>query len=128
MKEGIDVTLEHGQILTAIDHTYPPTTARSYAYCSDTIYEPKILKYIMESDLIYHEATYTEAHIQKAKENFHSTAKEAAEIALMSKCKKLIIGHFSSRYKSLDQLLNEAKSIFEHTEIASEGNWYKVKD
>lgn len=126
LKEGNDVLLENGQKLSVENCTHPPKNQRRYAYCSDTTFAPDIIPLIFESDMIYHEATYSESHYEKAKENFHSTAGQAAEIASKAGVKKLILGHFSSRYKVLDILLEEAKSVFPETELTIEGNWYQV--
>ncbi len=126
LKAGEDVQLEDGRIFKSEDYTDDPVSPRIYAYCSDTVYTPDILPPITSCDLLYHEATYTEEYKSKAKDNFHSTAREAATIALQAKVKKLLIGHFSSRYKELDGLLMEAKGVFEETALAVEGEWYKV--
>lgn len=126
LKQGLDVLTEEGVLFKYEDYTLPPRPPRKYSYCSDTAYEPGLVEYIEGSDTLYHEATYAEIHSEKAKENFHSTAIQAANIAAQSKAKKLIIGHFSSRYKSLDILLAEARSVFGKTELAVEGRWYSV--
>lgn len=126
LKSGHDVTTSEGKILHALDYTFEPNPPRSYAYCSDTVYDPNIVPHILQNNLIYHEATYADEHKDKAKENFHSTAKEAAEIALKSGAAKLLIGHFSSRYKLLDHILEEARTVFDKTELAVEGKWFKV--
>lgn len=126
LKAGEDVVQPDGSILKSETYTELPQPARSYCYCSDTIYEPAILNHIQSCDLLYHEATYTDQYQDKAKANFHSTAREAGRIASKAKVKKLLIGHFSSRYKILDDLLNEAQEEFEATQLAEEGQWYKI--
>ena len=126
LKASDDVVLSDGSILQSATFTDSPHPARSYCYCSDTIYEPAILNYIQSCDLLYHEATYTDMHQDKAKANFHSTAREAGRIAQQANVKKLLIGHFSSRYKVLDDLLIESKEEFGATELAEEGRWYPV--
>lgn len=126
LKAGEDVILDDGTLLKSEQYTDQPQSPRSYAYCSDTVYEPAVLSHIASCNLLYHEATYTEEYKNKAKDNFHSTAREAAAIAQQAKAAKLLIGHFSSRYKELDGLLVEAKEIFEETRIAVEGEWYVV--
>jgi ribonuclease Z len=126
LKQGLNVLTDDGELFKYEDYTLPPRPSRKYSYCSDTAYEPGLVAYIEGSDTLYHEATYAEIHLEKAKENFHSTAIQAANIALKSKAKKLIIGHFSSRYKSLDMLLEEARSVFAETVLAVEGHWYPV--
>ena len=99
----------------------PATPARRYAYCSDTGYFPKILPYIHQVDLLYHEATFAEADAARAYETFHSTAKQAATIARDAEVKRLLIGHYSARYEELTPLLDEAKSVFPQTCLAQEG-------
>jgi ribonuclease Z len=126
LKDGLDVVLEDGTIMKSLDYTSDPLPPKSYAYCSDTIFQPEICQYIREADLLYHEATYTESHKSKAIENHHSTAYEAATIAEIANVKKLAIGHFSSRYKDLNVLLAEAKGKFDNVLIAEEGNWIEV--
>jgi ribonuclease Z len=126
LKEGIAVELEPGKVISVEDHTLPPKHQRVYAYCSDTKYEPSIIPFIRDSDLLYHEATYSDSQTEKAKINFHSTAQEAAQIALKANVKRLILGHFSSRYKLLEPLLEEAKTVFPETELTIEGTWYVV--
>lgn len=80
----------------------------------------------MEVDLLYHETTYLQNESEKAKSRYHSTAMQAAEIAVASHAKKLIIGHFSSRYKDLSPFLSEAQTVFEPTELALEGITFDV--
>lgn len=126
LKEGQNVILDDGSTMKSEDFTSPPLPPKTYAYCSDTVYDPSIITHFQNADMLYHEATYTDAHQQKAIENFHSTAKEAAQIATQAKVEKLLIGHFSSRYKDPTILLHEAKAVFSNTLLAEEGNWVKV--
>lgn len=98
----------------------------SYAYCSDTLYDPAIIPYIQGVDLLYHEATFEEKLKSMALERYHSTAKQAAQMALLAGAKKLLIGHFSSRYQDLTGLLEEAREVFPDTELAEEGKWFFV--
>ena len=107
--------------------TLPSYKERSYAFCSDTAYYPQVIEYLKNTDLLYHEATFTDEHIDLAKETMHSTAKQAAEIAQESGAVKLLIGHFSSRYKSEKILENEAREIFDNTEAVEEGKTYQVE-
>jgi ribonuclease Z len=101
----------------------PPKT---YAYCADTIYDEQLVDKVKNTDLLYHEATYLHALQKKAADRFHSTCKEAATIAKMAKVKRLLIGHFSSMYETLDDFQTEACSIFENTELATEGCTYLI--
>jgi len=106
-----------------IVHKYTPV---SYAYCSDTAFNPAICEFIKGIDLLYHEATFLTVDNDQAIKSMHSTAKDAATIALQSNVKGLIIGHFSARYRDHDLLLQEAEAIFQNTSIADEGNVYHL--
>lgn len=121
IKNGADFICEDGSTISNSHITFPSAKPRKYAYCSDTTFCPEIIPYIKEVDVLYHEATFMEQDVVRAHETFHSTAREAAEIAKMANVEKLVIGHFSSRYKELNPLLDEAKEIFENTELAFEG-------
>ena len=121
--------LKHGEDYIALDGTriandklaLPALPPRKYAYCSDTIYDEDIIPFISKSNLVYHEATFMEDMRQRATQTMHSTAKDAANIAKKAEAGKLIIGHFSARYKDLEPLLAEAKEVFENTQLAVEG-------
>lgn len=102
------------------------TPARSYAYCTDTAFCPDTASYIKGVDLLYHEATFMENLAKTAEATFHSTTKQAAEIAKMSEAGKLIIGHFSSRYTDLDPLLEESRKIFQKTDLALDGMTFSI--
>lgn len=97
---------------------------KSYAYCADTAFYEPIAEKIKSADLVYHESTYLDEHSKKAGARFHSTSKQAALIAKKAGAKKLLLGHFSSQYEALDEFRNEAREIFENTEIAEEGACY----
>ena len=94
---------------------------RSYAYCADTIYTEDIIQYFRGVDLLYHEATFLHNMVDSAHEKFHSTALEAATIAVKAGVKRLLIGHFSARYDELQPLLDEARAVFPDTELAEDG-------
>lgn len=121
IKLGADFVTENGNLIKNEILTTPSVLPRKYAYCSDTAYSPEIIPYIQNANVLYHEATFAEAEGIRAQETFHSTARQAAEIARAANVKKLIIGHFSSRYNELDELLDEARTVFPETELASEG-------
>ena len=89
--------------------------SRSYAYCADTSFNNKIIPYVENSDLLYHEATFLETQLDKAVKTRHSTATQAATIALNAHVKQLLIGHFSARYKKADEFIKEAKKVFKNT-------------
>ncbi len=125
-KRGEDITLEDGTVVENSELTYLPFTPKSYAYLSDTSRSAVAARRIKGVDLLYHEATYTKEFARDAKERGHSTAADAAQIAVAAEAKALIIGHFSSRYKSPEALLAEAKEIFENTQLAEEGETYTL--
>ncbi|MDB5223874.1 MAG: ribonuclease [Chitinophagaceae bacterium] len=114
-------TVVKNELLTSA--VAPPKT---YAYCADTIYDEELIEKIKNVDLLYHEATYLHALQQKATTRFHSTTLEAATIAKKAGVKKLLLGHFSSMYESLDDFKTEACSVFENTELAIEGCSYMI--
>ena len=127
LKMGEDYTTTNGEIIKNNKLTMDSLPSLSYAFCSDTKYLEEIIPLINGVDLLYHEATFTEEHADRAKKTLHSTAKQAAEIALKSEAKKLIIGHFSNRYPDLNILLDEAKSVFEKTELAIQGYEFELR-
>jgi ribonuclease Z len=100
--------------------TRPSDPPRSYAYCSDTICLKSIIPQIKGVDVLFHEGTFAQADAARAKETFHTTAMQAAEIAREAEAKRLVIGHFSARYEDESILLNEAKTIFPNTLLAKE--------
>jgi ribonuclease Z len=127
LKAGKDILDENGQLLHKNeDLTLDPSPSFSYAYCSDTAYFESIIEQIRGVDLLYHEATFMEAEINKAIETKHSTAKQAAEIAKLADVKKLLIGHFSARYKELEPLLAEAVDVFGNSSLAIEGKTFTI--
>ena len=122
LKSGKDVlTGSNGVKYRADQYTRPPRKSRSYAYCSDTRYYESIIPHIQSVDLLYHESTFLSDQAQRAHETYHSTALQAATIASRAQVGKLILGHFSIRYKDLDPLLAEAKKVFTNTHLAVEG-------
>ena len=109
------------------DFTYSKRS-RSYAYCSDTKYNERIIDQITGVDILYHEATYMNQKANEATTRYHSTAEQAALIAKKANAKKLILGHYSSRYKELDGLLAEAKLVFEQSYLGIEGETIELVD
>lgn len=126
IKNGADYVTPNNEVINNELLTLPGTPAKKYAYCSDTAYAPEIIPYINKVDLLYHEATFAESELLRAKETFHSTARQAAEIAKLAEVKKLVIGHYSSRYNELGILLKEAVAVFSETELASEGKIFNL--
>ncbi|PST82643.1 ribonuclease Z [Pedobacter yulinensis] len=126
LKKGQDVTLPDGRVLPASDYTTAAEEPRSYAYCSDTLCDGTYLEAIRGSNTIYHEATFLHEMLDRANETHHSTALQAAEAALEAGAEKLIIGHYSSRYKTLEALLDEARAVFPQTQLALEGRTYTL--
>ena len=120
IKNGADYVTSEGKTVSNNLLTRPSAPSRSYAYCSDTIYLPSIVEQIKGVDLLFHEATFANEDAPRAKETFHTTAAQAAEIARRAEVKKLLIGHFSARYEDENVLLQEASAIFPDTQLAKE--------
>ena len=121
IKAGMDWTTEDGTQIPNERLTTPSDPVRSYAYCTDTTYRPQLAELLKGVTCLYHEATFAEEHAQLAKSTFHSTASQAAQIAKDTQAGQLILGHFSSRYKSEEVLLQEAQQIFPNTQLAEDG-------
>ena len=121
IKAGMDWTDEEGHLIPNDRLTTPPEPVRSYAYCTDTTYRPQLVELLQGVTCLYHEATFAQEHSLLARKTHHSTAAQAAEIARQAQVHKLVIGHFSSRYKSEDILLREAQAIFSNTLLAEDG-------
>lgn len=126
LKKGIDYIDATGKVFKAEELTVPADVPRSYAFCSDTISTDSYWQYIEGVNMLYHEATFLHDMLLRATETFHTTALQAAQIALNVSAKKLLIGHFSARYKDLLPLLQESKSIFYNTELAIEGKTFEI--
>ena len=126
IKAGEDFVDQDGKIIPNALLTRNPMPCRSYAYCSDTSYFEKIIEQISQVDLLYHEATFMQNLSDRATQTFHSTTIQAGMIALKANVKKLVIGHYSSRYTDLDPLLSETLTIFKNTELGEEGRTYKI--
>ena len=121
VKAGLDYVMPNGQIIKNEVLTTPPSPARSFAYCSDTVFRPEIAEMMKGVDLLYHEATFAESEKQLCSKVYHSTAKQAAEIARLAGAKQLMLGHYSSRYNDESILQKEATEVFENTILAKEG-------
>ncbi|MEZ5195450.1 MAG: ribonuclease Z [Bacteroidales bacterium] len=127
LKNGEDFIDEEGNRIENKQITDDPFPIRSYAYCSDTNYYEKIIPLIMGVNLLYHEATFTKDFEEVARAKFHSTSADAATIAKKAGVEKLLIGHFSTRYETVDQLLDEARKIFPNTDAVTDGNVYEIE-
>lgn len=120
IKNGADWVTPEGNVIPCRRLTEPAEPARSYAYCSDTVYQPQLAGLLKNVNLLYHEATFGEELLARANETFHTTARQAATLALNSGAHRLLIGHFSSRYEDETCLLNEAREVFPNTVLAHE--------
>ena len=128
IKKGADYTSPEGKLYKNGDITIDPEEPKIYAYCSDTIYSEAYFAQISNADLLYHESTFLNNMLDRAQSTYHTTALQAGEVALKTNAKKLLIGHFSARYKTLDELLDEASSVFPETALAIEGRTFIVGD
>ena len=121
IKNGEDYINDNGQVFKNKDITLPRAKPKSFAYVTDTAFIPDLSSHIREVDLLYHEATFANEHQQDARQKLHSTAQDAAKVARDAKAKKLVIGHFSTRYMNADTLVEEACEIFPETFAAFDG-------
>jgi ribonuclease Z len=126
IKNGSDYVDPDGQVIPNHEFTYYAVEPRSYAYCSDTLFSQRLVGLIKNVDLLYHEATFANKDLKLAKLTGHSTALQAATIAKNACVGDLLIGHFSSRYKSVEPLLNEAKLVFENTVAVEDGQVFEI--
>jgi ribonuclease Z len=127
LKRGEDVFNKEGILQFGVEeYTMPSAPAKRYAYCSDTIYSPDLVDYLAGVDLLYHEATFADDLAEKAHLRGHSTSKQAASIARDSGAKRLLIGHLSSRYKEVEEMVAEARAVFPMTDYAEEGATFSV--
>jgi ribonuclease Z len=126
IKQGVDFVTEEGETIPNNQLTTPGETPKRYAYCSDTAYSEKIIQIIEGVDCLYHEATFMNDELLRSKQTEHSTAQQAATIAKKANVKKLIIGHYSARYINQNDILNEAKSVFENTILGEDMKNYEI--
>lgn len=126
LKMGEDYTNSQGELIKNEWLTLPAEPLLSYAYCADTLYDESIAERCRNSTVIYHEATYLHDQKDKAMNRMHSTSIQAATFALKAHAQKLLIGHFSSRYETLDEFVTEARSVFPDTDLALEGVTYLI--
>ncbi|MEW5844792.1 MAG: ribonuclease Z [Bacteroidota bacterium] len=127
IKNGSDYITPKGEVIPNSEFTYIASLPRSYAYCSDTLYSERLVGLLKNIDLLYHEATFLHTDLGLARLTGHSTAQQAATVALKANVGKLIIGHFSSRYTDEGAFLKEAQAIFPRTEIVNDGQKFTVE-
>jgi len=127
IKQGNDVTLKDGTHIPVDEVLFPAEEPLSYAYCSDTRYNDTYIPYFEKATLLYHESTFLDVMKARAETTDHSTAKEAGMAARRADVKKLIIGHFSARYKDLTPLKDEAREEFPNTSLALEGRVFDLR-
>jgi len=122
---GGDITLDNGKVIPNAELSFDPEYEKSYAFCSDTVYNEDILPIIKDVDVLYHESTFLETEAHLAEKTMHTTAKQAAEIAKKANAKNLIMGHYSTRYGNIELFKNEAQSIFENIHLADDGKSFE---
>jgi ribonuclease Z len=121
IKSGKDITLDDGRVIDNLQLTFEPEQPKSYAFCSDTIYDEELVNYVKGVTILYHESTFLESEAEKGVVTMHSTAKEAARIALKAKVEQLILGHYSTRYENIAMFKDEAETIFSNILLADDG-------
>lgn len=121
IKNGKDITLEDGRVIENAQLTFDPKPPLRYAFCSDTRYSEAVIPLIKGVDVLYHESTFLESEEALAGKTMHSTAKEAATIALKAQVKQLILGHYSTRYEKISLFKEEAETIFPEVWLAEDG-------
>ncbi|OXB23962.1 ribonuclease Z [Flavobacterium tructae] len=125
IKGGGDVTLDDGTVIKNKELSFDPIPSMSYAFCSDTVYHEDVLPIIKDVDVLYHESTFLESEATLALKTLHSTAKEAATIALKANAKKLILGHYSTRYDGIERFKEEAETVFPNTLLGDDGRSFE---
>ena len=126
IKNGGDIKLEDGTLIPNSDLSFPPAPNKSYAFCSDTIYNESVIPIIENVDTLYHESTFLETEAHLAEKTMHCTAIQAATIAKKANVKNLILGHFSTRYGNIDLFKEQAQTVFENSEIADDGKEFEI--
>lgn len=126
LKNGENFIKDDGTVIPYESVTLPGTAGKKYVFCADTKYDESIIPSIQNADMIYHETTYLDNLRERAESRFHSTSKQAALIAKKANVKKLLVGHFSSKYDTLEEFEKEAREVFLNTELALEGTVYMI--
>lgn len=123
---GGDMKLDDDTIIPNETLTFPPEPEKTYAFCSDTVYNEAIIPIIKNVDALYHESTFLESEAHLTERTMHSTAKDAAKIATLAKAKSLILGHYSTRYGSIELFKTEAETIFNNVILADDGKTIEI--
>lgn len=126
IKIGGNIILDSGEIIENEKLSFPPKPNKTYAFCSDTLYDEAIIPLLKNIDYLYHESTFLETEAKLAEKTMHSTAKQAAQIASKSNVQNLILGHFSTRYSNISLFQEEAQTIFANTQIAEDGKEFDL--
>lgn len=126
IKQGEDFVTEEGEVIPNAQLTTEAEPPKRFAYCSDTSYSEKIIPIIEGVDCLYHESTFMEDELLRARQTQHSTVRQAATIALKANVKKLIIGHYSARYINQNKMLEEARLIFKNTVLGEDMTVYEI--
>ncbi|VXB03735.1 ribonuclease Z [Maribacter litoralis] len=124
LKNGRDITLDNGSIVPNKELTYDPPKPKSYAFCSDTIYDESLADKVKEVDVLYHESTFLDSEAHLAAKTKHATAKQAAQVAKDANVKTLVLGHYSTRYKSIVLFKEEASTVFPNVLLADDGKTF----
>ena len=128
IKKGEDFITADGAVIKNEEITFPPQEPLSYAYCSDTKYFKRLASFVKDVSLLYHEATFDSSKKELASITGHSTTLDAARTAVEANAGKLVIGHFSARYKDINVLLDETRTLFPNTQPAIDGMTYNIGD
>jgi ribonuclease Z len=126
LKAGHDIVNIDGDPVKNSDATLDPLPPRAFAYCSDTAFFPEVVVYVRDVDLLYHESTFLQDNAERAMKTFHSTARQAAEIAKAANARQLLLGHYSARYRDLQEFVNEAQAIFSNSMLATDGKKIEI--
>lgn len=127
IKNGKDIVLDNGQVVKNAQLTFDPALPKSYAFCSDTAFSEAVIPIVNNVDVLYHEATFLQSEEALAKKTKHSTAIEAATIALKANVKQLILGHYSTRYESISLFKEEAQTVFSKVSLADDGKTFEFE-
>ena len=125
IKNGKDITLDDGRVIENSKLSFDAVAPKSYAFCSDTVYDESIVPLIKEVDVLYHESTFLDSEEHLSGKTMHCTAKQAATIALKANVGQLILGHYSTRYPSIELFREEAQTIFENILLADDGKFFE---